>query len=261
MTAPVTTGLPPVVVVEPPANPPGGGLYSAAQFDDRADPARLSSGAILESRNRGSHGLWPAGCGEAEPGAEKGGTFECPPFDEFPATVVWGSSDRKLPGTSEEDANLEAQQALRLYEPVDVEAFIAPLLVERAGTAATSADAEGSALVGALSAVESAASYNGLPLVIHAPRSAAAVAAYRGLVQRVGGRAGRLETPLGNVWAFGTGYGEALNGLLVATGPVTVHRSSIETNVGVELASNARTVIAEREVVVTWDGPTVAAQY
>lgn len=247
--------------IEPPANPAPGGLYSAATLDDLADPARLGGGVLLESRQRGAHGHWPSMCETVPEDQVKGGDSECQSLTPFPSTVVWAANDAKLPGLTEQDATLSAQQTLRVVEQVDVEAWLAPLLMERAGTPATAGDAEGSALVAALAAVEAAGSESGLPLVIHAPRSAAALAAYRGLVVKGSGRTGRLETPLGNVWAFGSGYEEELEGTLVATGPVTVLRSTVETSAALELEHNLRHIIVEREVAVTWETPTVAARY
>lgn len=261
MTTPVVTGFPALNRVEPPANPAPGGLYSAATIDDLVDPARLGGGVLLESRQRGARGRWPSVCEEVPDEQVKGGEPDCESITRFPSTVVWASNDSKLPGLTEQDATESAQQTLRIGEQVEVEEWLAPLLVERAGDPIAAGDAEGSALVAALSAVEAKGADSGLPLVIHAPRSVAAIAAYRGLVERVGGRTGRLETPLGNVWAFGSGYEDDLAGLLVATGPVTVLRSSIEVSAALELEHNLRHIIVEREIAVTWEQPTVAAAY
>src|SRR5690625_1797492 len=252
MTAP--TGLPPVHRTEPAANPAGGGLYSAATLVDEPDPPRLSGGVLLESTNTGAHGRWSPGT-DSEPADDKGGELRGLPERTFPATVVWASDDRRIVGVSEEDAELAARQTLRIAEPVQVEDFLAQLMLERIdATHETGADgADG--LIEALAHVEATAGASGLPLTVHAPRHAAAHAASKGLVVR---RSDRLETPVGNRWAFGAGYA-ALGEQLVATGPVTVYRSRIEPSVALQLADNSRMSLVERDIAVTWDGPLVAA--
>lgn len=256
-----TLGVPPVHIVEPAANPAPGGLYSAALVTDIAGPSRIAGGIVRESRNIGGHGQWPLNGADVGDDDVKGGGIDCASLADFDAIGVWASNDSALPGMSEQDASLSAHQTLRLTEPVEVEEFLAPKLIEAATETISVGDSEGSAIVAALSAVESQAAQTGMQLVIHAPRSVAALAASKALVVRTGNRSNmRLETPLGNVWAFGTGYGE-LGNVLVATGPVTVHRSPVVESQAIETKKNHRLVIVEREVAVTWDGDVIAAHY
>ena len=247
-----TPGLPPITITEPAGTPHTGGLYAAATLDDRRED-RLAGGALLESPDEGAHGLWPAGCLPDDWEETKGGIEDCPPLTPFPATVVWASDDRMLVGVSEEDAKLAAARTLYVTEQVDAEKHLAPLLVDRAGTPATAVGTGGDALVTALGAVEAALGKTG---VVHAPRAVAALAASKGLVVE---KSGRLLTPLGNRWAFGVGYTTDLAGLLIATGPVTVTRGTVIDPVAVNARRNRRLAVAERHIIVTWSGPTVAA--
>ncbi|MCD2263666.1 hypothetical protein K3888_13250 [Dietzia aurantiaca] len=262
MTAAV--GLPPITISEAAGVPHTGGLYSAATMDDRGDD-RVAGGVLLEDVDDGAHGMWPAGClpaetdepedpdAPAEPENVKGGLEECPPLTPFPATVVWASDHRMLVGVSEEEARLAAARTLYVTEQVDTETHTAALLADRAGTPATAVGTGGDALVAALGAVEAGLEQVG---VVHAPRSAAALAASKGLITE---RSGKLYTPLGNRWAFGVGYRTDLAGLLVATGPVLVTRSPVTTSMALNARKNTRLAVSERHIAVTWTGPTVAA--
>lgn len=247
-----TPGLPPITIIEPPGTPHTGGLYAAATIDDRRED-RLAGGALLESPDDGGHGLWPAGCLPDDWDEEKGQREDCPPLTPFPATVVWASDQRMLVGVSEEDARLAAARTLLVKEQVDAETHTAALLADRAGTPATATGTGGDALVAALGAVEAALGKTG---VIHAPRNVAALAASKGLIVE---KSGKYLTPIGNRWAFYVGGATDLAGLLVATGPVTVTRGPVATSLAVEARKNTRLAVAERHLVVTWSGPTVAA--
>lgn len=247
-----TPGLPPITITEPPGTPHAGGLYSAATIDERRDD-RLAGGALLESPDDGAHGQWPAGCLPDDFDDVKGGAEDCPPLTPFPATVVWASDQRMLVGVTEEDARLAAARTLLVKEQVDAEAHTAALLVERAGTPATAVGTGADALVAALGAVEAALGKTG---VIHAPRAIGSLAASKGLLVE---KSGKYHTPLGNRWAFYVGGATDLAGLLVATGPVTVTRGPVVPSLAVESRKNRRLAIAERHIVVTWSGPTVAA--
>lgn len=247
-----TPGLPPITITEPAGTPHSGGLYSAATIDDRRED-RLAGGALLESPDDGAHGQWPAGCLPDDYDGEKGGAEDCPPLTPFPATVVWASDQRMLVGVTEEEATLAAARTLLVKEQVDAEDHTAALLVARAGTPATAVGTGADALVAALGAVEASLGKTG---VIHAPRNLAALAASKGLITE---RSGKLYTPLGNRWAFYVGGAEELAGLLIATGPVAVSRGPVANSLAVATRKNTRLAVAERHIVVTWSGPTVAA--
>lgn len=247
-----TPGLPPITITEPAGTPHTGGLYAAATIDDRRDD-RMGGGALLESPDAGEHGRWPAGCLPEDWNQEKGGAEDCPPLTPFPATVAWASDDRMIVGITEEEARLAAARTLTVTEQVDAETHLAPQLVTRAGTPATAVGTGADALVAALGAVEAALGKTG---VVHAPRKMAALAASKGLIVE---KSGKLYTPLGNRWAFGVGYSNDLDGLLIATGPVVVTRGPVHPSSVVDTRHNRRLAIAERHLVITWTGPTAAA--
>lgn len=248
MTSPTRVTMPRIQYEATPANPHTGGLYSAATLTTLADPDRLDGGVEVTPVNEGGHGFWDTGCGpQDDEAAVKAG--DRPARDSGDSTIVWAADDCSLIGNSAEEAEARAAQLLRLYEPVDVEVHTAPRLLLAAGTAAT-APVGDDAFAKAVGALEATLGLTGTSGVIHASRAMAAVAAKHGLL--VASASGRLTTPLGNAWAFGAGYG-ALGTTLVATGPVTVRRSSVTANNVVNTRQNERTAIAERIVNVVWE--------
>lgn len=102
-------------------------------------------------------------------------------------------------------------------------------------------------------------------LVIHAPRALAALAASLRLIVPDGAV---LRTPLGNVWAFGAGYGfegpdgksNAHQAWIYATGPVTIRRSEPFTAEVFSQFINQNTAVAERAVLVTNECVQLAAK-
>lgn len=258
MTAPTRTLMPARQYDAVAANPQTGGLYTAATIEPTEDE-RLDGGVEVTPVNEASsgHGYWDTGCGpQDDPDAEKSGERAARVY--APSLIVWAADDCSLIANSSEEARARAAQLLRLYEPLDVEAATATRLLADAGAAATAPTATFTpAFVAAVGAVEAALGRTGVPGVIHASRSLAATAAHYGLI--VSGPGGRMNTPLGNAWAFGGGY-DALGTTLVGTGPVTVRRSSITARDAVEHRQNQRTAVAERTINVSWELTTVAQQ-
>jgi hypothetical protein len=118
----------------------------------------------------------------------------------------------------------------------------------------------------ALGVIESAAqNATNTQLVIHAPRALAAWASHERLVFRDGSQ---LVTPLGNLWAFGAGYGyEGPDGTahpeqawLYATGEMVIRRSQVVSNEVFSAPTNLALAVAERAVLVTAECTQVAAK-
>ena len=238
-----------------PANPLAvGTLYVAATVADLAAPSRIDGGVNIEQVNCGeSAGVWPLDCPPPDDAGELRGGDRAAALT-FDAYGVWAADECSLVGATEQEARERAMQRLRLTEERVVSAAFADRLLADAGTAAT---APGDGIVGAVGALEEALAEGGLPGVIHAARHHLAYAANKGLVVRVQG--GRLETPGGNVWAFGTGYGE-LGATLVGTGPVTIFRSDVQVDVGMNHGQNERTAVAQRAVVPTYECAAIAVE-
>lgn len=250
MSTPV---VPALVVDSAPANPQTGGLYTAATMNNIPAPARLDFGVETVQYSVGAHGTWVTGCEQPADDAVKGGARGDNQLS--PSWAVWAADDCSLVGSSEDEAKKRASALLKIYEPVDVEKLLADALLDEAGTPQSTATAP-DPIVAALGAIEEALGETGVAGVIHARRGLASLAAKHGLV--IPGSVGKLLTPMGNVWAFGGGYG-ALGNTLVGTGPVTVHRSPEIANVGLGARRNERLAVAEREVSVAWEILTVAA--
>lgn len=250
MSAPLTTTTtyPPLELRAALANPlTTGTLYTAATVQELGDPARIDGGASIQQTNYGTgYGSWPLDCPTPADAGEKRGQ-RAGQLD-FPAFAAWAVDECALIGTTEQEVTDLARQQLRIHEERIVSAEFAETLLDRAGTAATA-----QSIVRALGALEEALGETGVPGVIHAARRH--IAALKDQIVR--GPSGRLETPGGHRWAFGTGYAP-LGDTLVATGPVTIYRSPVQTSVGVDQRQNERTALAEREVLPTYEGIAVA---
>lgn len=244
MTAP-TTNYPALELRAPVANPLAAGtLYSAATLEELPSPARIDGGARIEQTNAGEgYGTWPLDCPTPGDTVDKRG--ERAGALTFPAFAVWAVDECSLVGTSEQEVTELALQRLRLREELAVSEAFADTLLEHAGTAASASGG----LIGALAAIEHALGLTGVRGVVHASRGQIAFASHFGLVVR--GSAGRLETPGGHAWAFGTGY-DALGDTLVGTGPVTVYRTPVAVTPTVDHRRNERMALAEREVMPTF---------
>lgn len=247
MTAPTQT-YPALELTAAPANPVATGtLYSAATLRDLASPARIDGGARIEQINASeAHGTWPLDCPTPGDVGEKSG--ERAGALTFPAFAVWAVDECSLVGTSEDEARDRAAQTLRLTEQADVGREFAATLLDRAGTPATAAAVEV-----ALGSLEEALGDLGVRGVLHAPRRLYPV--LEKYIER--GSNGRLETKMGNLWAFGPGY-VALGDTIVATGPVTIYRTPVEQTIGLSARQNERTALAEREVLPTYEIAAIA---
>lgn len=247
MTAPTQT-YPALELTAAPANPVATGtLYTAATLIDLQDPARLEGGVNIEQINTGTgHGVWPLDYPTPEGTEDK--TGDRGGFLNFEGFAVWSVDHCSLVGTSVEDSRQRATQRLRLTEQVDVGAEFADTLLDEADTTLTGGVED---LMGQ---IESTLADTGVSGVIHADR-----ALYPRLQDFiVRGSGGRLETPMGNQWAFGPGYA-GLGGTIVATGPVTIFRTPVTTYSGMSTGQNERTMLAERIVVPTFETVAVAA--
>lgn len=249
----MTTTYPPLEMRSAIANPiVTGTLYTAATLTDLGSPARIDGGVRIEQTNGGDgYGTWPLGCPTpADAGEKRGGRADAL---EFPAFAVWAVDECSLVGVSEQESHDLAVQRLRLSEERVVSG-------EFAGTLLDHADNRGEApegLVGAVGALEWALGATGVRGVVHAHRRLIATAQHRGLIVR--GSAGRLETPGGHAWAFGTGYDD-LEDTLVGTGPVTIYRTPPVVTPAVNTGQNERMTLAEREVLPTFELSAIAYQ-
>lgn len=249
MTSP---GLPALHVVATPANPTAYGLYAAATVLTLDDPARLLGGVSVDQLNTsGAHGRWPVECVPDPVPEPMGGDRHG--YLEYPATVVWATDDCHLPGQTAAEAETRAIQTLRITESLDVEEHTAELLADRAGAPVAVAGTGQDAVRAAVGVIEGQLAATGILGVIHAPASMAAA-----LKPWIVERSGRMTSPLGNTWAFYGGGQDTLEGLIIGTGPVTIRRASVTVGTGLHLPLNRRLVVAEREVVVSWEATTVA---
>lgn len=255
MTQPADPGFatPPLVVDAAPINYTAmGGLYSATTPITLDDPARLTAGVqVLETNIAYSVASWDASCEAENP--DKAGI--CVPLsDRFPAVVIVTAAEDSLVAGAEGGEIDRAEYGMRLAEEQQVEEAFAERLITDAGSPTDAADDE--AIVVAVGALEQAVREQRLPVVLHAPVRFAALAASKGLVVKANAT-GRLQTPLGSTWVFGSGYGE-LGSVLVGTGPVTVRRSPVFSAEQVATGQNSRFGMAEREVVASYEGIAVA---
>lgn len=237
--------FPPLPVVMPPATPSPGGLLDAATIVTQ-DPPRHDGGLTLISPNHPAHGVWPTGCGDTHSAGQKTGHHAEPTL--FPGTIVWASDECATVGISPEELATRAENGLSLTAPIEIEKQVASQLVKiEPGPAATN-------LVEAVARVEAAISADGYTGVIHAPRGLLAYFQAAKMIIRQGGR---LFTPGGHRWAFGTGYGD-LSGRIVGTGPVIVYMSTPTVTSSTDPRRNRLHVVAEQTIAAGWDTPTIA---
>lgn len=161
---------------------------------------------------------------------------------DFDGFGVWAADECSLKNKVE--ANAAARQKLRMYEQQIVEAEFAARLLADAPVATAPAAGEVEEFVRAVGELESLMGY--LPGVIHADLHFMAWAQHLTLILP-GGR-----TPNGHAWAFSAGY-SALGDRLIGTGPVAVHRSSVNVIEGLDVKTNSRLMIAEREYLVSYE--------
>lgn len=241
----MATFLPPIVYDAPQVTPLAGGLYGAANVVQMTGPSRLVGGLQIVPANCGEHGLLPVDCPQDTDfeGDVPGVT------DVFPAVAVYAADECGLMRT-DETARARAQHILSLNERQDVERHFAGLLIERVDEViSVTGDKEVDRVAAAVSAAEGALGARGLTGVLHAPASLAVAASRAGVIRWQGSTP---FTPLGHRWAFGGGY-QSLGSTLYVTGAVTVLRSDVVTYRGLEVRSNSRLMVAQREVVSGWE--------
>ena len=240
----------PLIYEAPPPPTQGYGLYAAARLIDTGDTSReLLAGTDIHSVNcdLGS-GTYGTDLCETPPAVKTPGTPG--PVGHFDPIVVYAASACAT-GPWVRPPVDRARQTLTLREPGLVEsAFGARMLVD-----AEVESADG--LVEALGAVEAWLGERGIAGYVHASRRHAALAASLGLIATTGAA---LRTSLGNTWVFGGGYDSALGTTLVATGPVTVWRSSVfERDVRTGADGSTETyALAERVVTVGYECDALA---
>ena len=214
MTAPTT---PMAVVYEAPAVPAQGyGLYSAATLFDSGDaPRELLAGIDIFPFNcdTGVGSYSPELCDPTPPNKLPGAR---PDLQHFDPLVVWAAAEC-APDQTEDEEMARARQLRTLHEPLIVESAFATKLLADAGAAAAA-----TSLTDAIGQLEVFLGEQGFNGYIHASRKWAVEAGY---LNAASGSA-VLRTNLGNTWVFGGGYDSALGNTLIATGPVTLWRST-----------------------------------
>ena len=227
-----------------------GTLYGAATLTDLEAPARIEGGVRIEQVNcSGDEGTVDLDCPPGEDDDPRWDLGERAGALEFEAFGVWARDECGLVGSDEDEAE-RAIQRLRITEERLVSRRFADTLLERAESG------DGGALGDVLADVEELLGETGMTGVIHASRRLLPEGVKNGWVKC--GSNGRLESPGGHTWAFGTGY-RALGGAIVATGPVTIFRTPVETVPSVDHRQNRRGALAEREVLPTYE--CVAVSY
>lgn len=255
MTQPVEPGFttPPLVVDAAPINySAAGGLYSATTPINLNEPARIAAGVrVRETNTSYSVSSWDATCDAENPPKSGLGLKTSEPF---PARVIVTGAECSLVG-SDDGELARAEFAMRLAEEQQAEEALASILVD---AVASPLPAGGGAdpIVTVVGNLEELIRAQRLPVVLHASVRFGALAASKGLVVK-GNQAGRLQTPLGSTWVFGSGYGD-LADTLYATGPVTVRRGAVFSADVDAVRQNERFAIAEREVVTSYEGVAVA---
>lgn len=245
----MTNVLPPVLHDAAPVNPPGFGLYAAATVTDLSGPSRLLGGVSLRIYNGIARtGDWPADI-TAEPDLTKDPGRPDQWTEVFETVVGWSAVEAE-PTEPVDELRARAEHGLILTESHHTEAAIVPRLLADAGPAAAVPG-----LAAALGQLEQALAAAGLPGVIHAPRRYAALAAQANLLVR---GSGAHRTPLGNTWAFGSGYADGLGDTLIATSPVTVWRDPLVVNDTLDPDRGARYAVAERAVAVGYEHAVAA---
>jgi hypothetical protein len=243
MTAPTT---PLAVVYEAPAVPSQGyGLYAAATLlDSGATPRELLAGIDIFPFNcdTGVGSYVPDICDTTPPEKAPGARPDLLHFDPL---VVWAAAEC-APDQTEAEELARARQIRTLHEPLIVESAFATTLLADAGAAAAA-----TSLMDAIGQLEVFLGEQGYAGYLHASRKWAVEA---GFLNAASGSA-VLRTNMGNTWVFGGGYDSALGNTIIATGPITVWRSTpfeevVTTGSHVTPAYN-NTVYALSERVVT----------
>ncbi|MGY4103422.1 hypothetical protein ACW2Q0_28245 [Nocardia sp. R16R-3T] len=271
---------PPMIVPAPTQTPARFGLQSAADMlADYAPHMRL--GVAWEPPPCGPAHVDPAKCGDAPTDRDANLVDGIGLDTADPITVYAGFTCRSV-GLTEQDIEARATAALAT-EWVAVEQAVwadtylrlmrdeaTPGADDPVNTPVLAEDPVNiTRAVGLLEAFLGA-NYGGIG-VIHAPRE---VAAHAATAQLVTESAGRLLTPLGNRYAFGSGYpntgpdgtaAAAGTAWLVVTGAVNYRRSVVTSRRSTspreyfDPADNSVRLVAERTYLVSWDDCVRAA--
>lgn len=212
------------------------GLYSAASMVDTNRP--LAYGVDVPVDMLGGHGLWGDPC---EPGERTKSGGDTQTTVRFPGVGVWAADECSLVGRTEEQSRAAAQRYLRATEGADAERFAAETMKDRA-VAGTS-----------IAAGEAMFIAEGMAPVVHVrPSDVAGLLKAKMIYAASSG----LKTLLGSTVAVGAGYEDTLDGIYL-TGPVTVYRMPVDVDTAVDVATNTRLTVAEREIAVAWLGQAV----
>ncbi|MRH86005.1 hypothetical protein GFY24_00745 [Nocardia sp. SYP-A9097] len=272
--------VPALIVPTPPLTPARFGLGSAA--DPITETGRIASGVAWEPNPCGPAHTDPALCGDTPTARELDAGIG---LDEADAIRVYAGFTCSAVGLSQDQMTGRATLALSSGEWAAVEAAVwsstyLRLMRDVAAEDMVPGDPPNTVVLSetpvsvtrGLGLVEGflGAHYGGIG-VVHAPRM---VAAHAGTAQLLGTEPGRLVTPLGNRWSFGSGYpntgpdgtaAAAGTAWLVVTGavtfrrtPVTFRRSPSPREV-FDPSTNTFRAVAERAYVVAWDDCVRAA--
>lgn len=236
---------PPAVEYEAPlVNPVGGGLYAAATVIPA--PAHWTWGVSIRPINCGNgFGTWDVTdpCAEPDPEVRKIGS-RTPPLDPFLPVVTWGY-DECDPQETDEQVLTRARQNQRLGEQLVVESTFGQRLLTEAIDLGAVGD-----LFEAVSVLESELAQLGVTGVLHAASGWAAIASVQ---SQILGTGAVKRSPLGHAWAFGGGYVDTLDNVIVATGPITVWQGAIQEQAALDAYKNLRAAVVERAVIVGYE--------
>lgn len=247
------------------------GLFNAATVSDDLQARGIATGFQIPEEGCGIVRSYDANCA----------THPTKEFDEglgyLEATPYWVYATQKCGTVGRTPAEVTASVRARLVanEQHEVEAHLwggtavasDPNLIGAAGVTSVVPGLPGAGT--AIAALEESF-YDEFGYVgtIHVNTRAYAAAVYAGLVEREGGR---LVTPLGSVWSFGSGYGitgpggvapAAGNVWAFMTPPVIVRRSSIivpDVTMTMDRVQNQYLALAERIYAHTWTCDTLHA--
>lgn len=219
-----------------------GGLYSAATLIDVFDDRHLGGLDALFPYGK-AHGVVDDVCAPGVlPGLDTAYSREL-----GPGFTVWSAAECATPGVIVDEQEAQAEAALRVTEPRDVENAVATYL-------GASPSSEVMDPVTAIANLDEALSATGVTGVIHGRAGLAAVLKAAGMLVRVGSQ---WLSPGGHRFALGGGY-KALGDVLVGTGPVVVRRGPVTVSDAVQLRRNRQVSVAHRTVAVAAGQPRVA---
>lgn len=264
---------PPLVVNPPPITPHRFGLLSAALVIEETDP-HFECGVVYQTTACATAVSWVDVCPPDTPVAKPEGTQTA--LAEGTPFAVVANWDCGLLGMTMAEHEQAARDALICAEGRAVEeAYYSgsagndPYLADEPCTTLNTTGTAVSLYAGVGMLEEALGTdYCGVG-IIHAPRALGAMASR---FHQTFGAGAQLRTALGNLWAFGAGYGNtspagvaAPNGVgwVYVTGMVTIRRSEIFLTpptpvAGVDRATNQMEIRAERIYVITQE-PCVCA--